>query len=110
MHEIRTCSLILNIETGWLIGCRFKAKSSLVGLGTIGGMSSIGAFLKDPNPYLSEFRKKKNRKNSERLSQQARPGIGPGTFRLSTPAPPLVEYRETEAECTNCSATDTPLK
>ena len=39
-------------------GCRLKSSSPLVEVGTIGGMSFVGIFLRDPNPYLHEFRKK----------------------------------------------------
>ena len=38
---------------------------------------SVGVFLRDPSPYLREFRRK-----SERLDRQARPGIELGTYRL----------------------------
>ena len=38
-------------------------------------------FLRDPSPYLCEFRKK-NTENSKRLGRQARPGIESGTSRL----------------------------
>ena len=37
-----------------------KANSPHVGPGPMGGMSSVVAILRDPNPYLGEFRKKKN--------------------------------------------------
>ena len=39
-------------------GCRYKSNCPLVGPGTIGGMPSVGVFLKDPSPYLREFRRK----------------------------------------------------
>ena len=35
-----------------------KANSPHVGPGPMGGMSSVVAILRDPNPYLGEFRKK----------------------------------------------------
>ena len=47
----------------------------------MGGVPSVGVFLRDPSPYLREFRRKQ-RKNSERLGRQARPGFEPGTSRL----------------------------
>ena len=34
----------------------FKANCPLVGPGPIGGMPSVGGFLRDPSPYLHEFR------------------------------------------------------
>ena len=44
----------------WLIvvGCRFESNCPLVGPGIIGGMLSVGVFLRDPNPYLREFWRK----------------------------------------------------
>ena len=36
----------------------FKANCPLVGPVSIGGMPSVGIFLRDPSPYLSEFRRK----------------------------------------------------
>ena len=53
-----------------------------MGPGTIGGMPTVGVFLRDPDPYLREFRRKTT-KNSERLGRQAPPGIETGTFRQS---------------------------
>ena len=40
---------------GWLVGCRFESNCPLVGPGTIGGVPSVGVFLRDPSPYLCEF-------------------------------------------------------
>ena len=39
----------------WLVGCKFKSNCPLVGPGIIGGMSSVGVFLRNPNPYLREL-------------------------------------------------------
>ena len=36
----------------------FKANCPLVGPGPIGGMPSVGVFLRDRSPYLSEFLRK----------------------------------------------------
>ena len=47
----------------------------------MGGVPSVRIFLRDPNPYLREFRRKP-RENSERLGRQAGLGIEPGTSRL----------------------------
>ena len=47
----------------------------------MGGMSSVGVFLRDPSLYLRKFRRKTT-KNSERLGRQARPGIEHDTSRL----------------------------
>ena len=59
----------------------FKVNCPLMGPGRIGGVSSVGVFLRDPSQYLSEFRRKP-RENSERLGQQVWLGIDPGTSRL----------------------------
>ena len=64
-------------------GCRVKANCSLVGPGHIEEVPSVGTFLRDPSPYLREFRRK-TAENYEPLNRQARPGIEPGTSR--TPA------------------------
>ena len=47
----------------------------------LGGLPSMGDFLRDPSPYLHEFRKKTT-ENSERLGRQALSGIDPGTSHL----------------------------
>ena len=56
----------------------------------MGGMPSVGVYLREPNPYSSE----KTTENSERLGQQARPMIETGTSCLiileSRTAHPLV--------------------
>ena len=41
----------------------------------------VGVYVRDPIPYLSEFRSKTT-ENIERLGRQARLGIEPVTFRL----------------------------
>ena len=47
-----------SVEDGLLVvGCRFESNCPLVGPGTIDGMPSVGVFLRDPSPYLREFRK-----------------------------------------------------
>ena len=52
------------------LGYRIKANSLLVGPGP------VKVFLRDASPYLHEFQRK------PWLSQQARPGIEPGTSHL----------------------------
>ena len=47
-----------------------------MGPGPIGGVPSVGVFLRDPSPYLREFRRK------PRLGRQVRPRFEPVTFRL----------------------------
>ena len=39
-------------------GCRYESNCPLVGPGTIGGVPSVGVFLRYPSPYLREFRRK----------------------------------------------------
>ena len=38
--------------------CRFKSNCFLVGSGTIGGVPSMGVFIRDLSPYLLELRRK----------------------------------------------------
>ena len=38
------------------LGCRLEVNCSLVGPGSIGGVPSVEVFLRDPGPYLLEFR------------------------------------------------------
>ena len=49
---------VLNIILLLLDGCRLKSNCPLVGPETIGGMTSVGVFLRDPNPYFREFFRK----------------------------------------------------
>ena len=50
---------ILYVYSGWVVlGCRIKDNCPIVGFGALGGMPSAQVFLKDPNPYLSEFQRK----------------------------------------------------
>ena len=51
-----------------------------MGPGPVGGMPSVGVFLRDPSPYLRVS--EKTTKNSEQLIRQARPRIEPSTSRL----------------------------
>ena len=71
----------INQNAGWLVGCRVEGRLSHWGPRRVGGMPSVGVFLRDPSPYLREFRRK-TAENSERLGRQARPSIEPGTSRL----------------------------
>ena len=43
---------------GWLVGCRNKDNSPLVGPETDRGVPSMGVILRNPSPYLREFRRK----------------------------------------------------
>ena len=47
-------------DLGWVAD--FEANYPLVGPRHIGGVPSMGVFLRDPSPYLREFRRKKPRK------------------------------------------------
>ena len=40
------------------LGCRVEANCSLMGPGPVEKMLSVGVFLRDPRPYLDEFRRK----------------------------------------------------
>ena len=58
----------------------------------MGGVPSVGVFLRDPSPYLREFRRKL-RKTPNLLGRQARPGFEPGASRfpvLSVTTQPVV--------------------
>ena len=59
-------------------GVSFKAYCVTRDLGRRGLVPSVGVFLRNSSPYSREFRRKTT-ENSERLGQQARPGIEPGT-------------------------------
>ena len=48
----------LQYSFSWLVDCRCKANCPFVGPGPIGGVPSVGVFLRDPSPHLLEFRKK----------------------------------------------------
>ena len=41
-----------------VLGCRVKANSPHMGSGSAVGVPSLGIFLRDPSPYLCEFRRK----------------------------------------------------
>ena len=43
---------------GWMDGWRYESNCPLVRPGTIGGVPSVGGFLRDPCPYLREFLRK----------------------------------------------------
>ena len=42
----------------WLVDCRVEVNCPLMGPGPASGGPSVGVFLKDPSPYLREFRRK----------------------------------------------------
>ena len=66
------------MKVGWLVvGLRPIVAR---GPGTIGAMSSVEVFLRDPNQYFREF-SEKTAKIFKRLNREARQGIEPGTFR-----------------------------
>ena len=69
---------------GWLVGCRLKANSPLVGPGPLGGVPSVGVFLRGPKPVFTRV-SEKTTENSERLGRQARPGLNlaPPVFQFS---------------------------
>ena len=75
-NDVRiTCCFFLKIDsvlrqviiTIKRLGCGIKGNCPHVGPGPAGGeCPSTGVFLRDPSPYLREFRRK-TKKNSERL-------------------------------------------
>ena len=42
----------------WLVGCKYESNCPLGDPGTIGGVPSLGVFIRDPSAYLREIRKK----------------------------------------------------
>ena len=50
----------------WMDGCRYESNCPLVGPGSIGGLPSVGVFLRDPSPYLAEFRRKPRKNRTAR--------------------------------------------
>ena len=59
-------------------GCNYESNCPLVGPGTIGGVPSVGAFLRDPSlrdKIYGSFGEKQG--NSEWLRRTARQGIRP---------------------------------
>ena len=60
----------IEFNIGLVVVWRVKFNCPLVGPGTIGGMPSVGVFLRDPKPYLTRVSKKIT-ENSEQLGRQA---------------------------------------
>ena len=50
------------------LGYRFKANCPLMGSGPVGGVPSVGVFIRDPNPYLRVSEKTTGK--SERLGRR----------------------------------------
>ena len=73
-----TLFMYSNFANVWLvIGIKPIVRKCDLGLGE--GLPSVGVFLRDPSPYLSEFRRNPRK---TRLGRQAQPKIEPGTSRL----------------------------
>ena len=72
---------VLSSDAGWTEGRRFDSNCPLVGPGTIGGVSSVGVFLRDPSPLFTRV-SEKTTESFERLGRQAQPRFEPGTIRL----------------------------
>ena len=64
------------------LGYRIKANCPVVGTRPVGGVLSVGVFLRDPSPVLT-WVSEQTTANFERLGQQTRPETEPGTCRLS---------------------------
>ena len=43
---------VVHLLLKWLVGCRFESYCLLVRPGTIGGVCSVGIFLRDSSPFL----------------------------------------------------------
>ena len=52
--------------------CRFESNCPLVEPGTTGGMPSVGVFLRDPNLYLCEFRRKPRKTPNDWVNKRSR--------------------------------------
>ena len=48
-------------QEGVGLGCWIEANFPLMGLGSVGGVSAMGVFLRDESPYLREFRKEQRK-------------------------------------------------
>ena len=57
-HKFHAFNIKNGFRDGWLVGCWDKANCPHVGAEPMGGMPSVEVFLKDPSPYLREFRRK----------------------------------------------------
>ena len=75
------CKCNLSMKLNRLVGCSINANCPLEGPRPVGGVSSVGVFLRDPSPYLRKVQEKTT-ENSERLGRQERLGIEPGTSHL----------------------------
>ena len=71
-------SIYIYIVVGFflMVGCRLKANCRLVGPRPIGGLLSVGVFLRDPNPYLREFRRKPRKTPDSQVDKRDR-GLNP---------------------------------
>ena len=58
LREMQETALVALKPFLLLVGYRFKFNCLLARLGTIGGMLSVGIFLRNPNPYSREFWRK----------------------------------------------------
>ena len=63
------------------LGCRDKPNCPHEEPKPVGGVPSVGVFLRDSSPYFREFRGKKP-ENSTLLGRQVRPGIETDISRL----------------------------
>ena len=62
----------------WLVGCSVKANCPLVGPGPVGEVSSVGVFLRDPSPYVREFRRNHQTVFDGCRDKANCPHVGPG--------------------------------
>ena len=57
LHIYMCVSVFYVVQIMW-VSWGLKSNGLLVGIGSIGVVPSVGAFLKDSNPYLRKFRRK----------------------------------------------------
>ena len=72
---------MINECNAWVgLDCRIKANCPLVGHGPVGGVPSVGIFLRDSRPYICEFRRKPGKLRTTRSTSATE--IEPGTSLL----------------------------
>ena len=72
-----------------LVGCRIKANCPFVGPKPVRGMPSMGVFIRDPSPYLPEFRRKPQKTSNGLVDKRDR-GLNP--------APPVYQLERKTAQ------------
>ena len=68
LADIARCLKNILLSRMSRVGCRFESNCPLVGPGTIGGIPSVGVFLRDPIPYLRKFGENHGKLRTARLT------------------------------------------